>query len=99
MTTVHYPNLFVQQIKHDPDAGRKIFKEFCAACHAKNPIIQVHAPPIGDPSWAAKHRYTPSRLLQKTLKGEGAMPARGGCFECSEAQLKQAIDYIVNQSK
>jgi len=34
-------------------------------------------------------------LLKMTIQGVGAMPARGGCFECSDGQLKEAIIYML----
>jgi len=30
-------------------------------------------------------------LLEHTSEGFGAMPARGGCFECTDEQLELAI--------
>lgn len=97
--TVHYPALFVKQIMGDPDAGRKIFKEFCASCHDKTPKIDVNAPHIGDKkAWGARRQQGLSALLKITILGAGAMPARGGCFECSDAQLSETIQYILNQS-
>ena len=38
-------------------------------------------------------------LLKLTIDGKGAMPARGGCFECSDEQLMDVIKYIVSQSE
>lgn len=93
--TVHYPSRFVDQIKNDPQAGKKIFKEFCASCHASNPNIDVNAPRIGDKkAWKELRKKSEKQLLDLTISGKGAMPARGGCFECSDEQLKQAIRYM-----
>jgi len=94
--TVHYPAFFVKQLKDGPDAGRKIFNEFCAACHSKEPVIDVNAPRIGDKkAWDSRRKMGMDRLLQITIKGIGAMPARGGCFECNDAALKQAVQYLL----
>jgi cytochrome c5 len=97
--TFHYPALFVQQLKNDPDAGRKIFQEFCAACHAKQPRIDVHAPRIGDTAaWQMRQRLGLPILLKITINGIGAMPARGGCFECSDQQLQDTIQYMLKDN-
>jgi len=98
--TFHYPSLFVDQLKGDKRAGEKIFKEFCAACHDKNPAIDVHAPRIGDVSaWKKRKKLGEDILLMVTIQGVGAMPARGGCFECSDQQLREAIQYMLIHSR
>jgi len=98
--TFHYPAIFVQQLKDDVYAGKKIFKEFCASCHAAEPLIDIKAPHIGDKAaWKAKRQLGLDALLKITINGAGAMPARGGCFECSDEQLLETIKYISDQSK
>ena len=97
--TFHYPAIWVKQIAGDPNAGEKIFKEFCATCHAKKPQINIRAPRIGDKrNWRMLHRTGMQALLRVTTQGIGAMPARGGCFECTDEQLQATIQYILNQS-
>jgi len=97
MQTFHSPAIFVKQLEGDPDAGRKIFKEFCAACHDKEPVIDVNAPAIGDKkAWAPRRKLGKEILLKITIDGLGAMPARGGCFECSDEQLGKAVQYILS---
>ncbi len=98
--TFHQPVTFVKQLQDDPDAGRKIFNEFCATCHNQQPIINIHAPRIGDKKiWQALSKQGLSTLLKVTIDGRGAMPARGGCFECSDQQLTETIQYILKQSE
>lgn len=95
----HYPALFVKQLEGDRQAGKKIFYQFCAACHHSSPVIQVHAPLINDKKiWQIKSQMGMSSLLKLTTDGIGAMPARGGCFECSDEQLRKTIQYMLDQS-
>lgn len=99
LETFHSPALFVKQLEHDPAAGEKIFKEFCAVCHANPPAIHIQAPRIGDKkAWALRRQRGMQALMQVTLMGVGAMPARGGCFECSDDQLRASIQYILKKS-
>ncbi len=94
--TFHYPTLFTAQLKNDPNAGKKIFKEFCATCHAAQPLIDLPAPRINDAkAWNVHRQKGIDVLLKMTISGIGAMPARGGCFECSDEQLRQTIEYIL----
>jgi cytochrome c5 len=99
MQTFHYPATFVKQLENDPEAGRKIFNEFCSVCHAEKPVIAVKAPRIGDrEAWKSLRQAGSSALLKITIQGVGRMPARGGCFECSDAQLEETITYILQKS-
>jgi cytochrome c5 len=98
MEIYHYPATFVKQLENDKEAGKKIFKEFCSACHAKNPTIDVHAPLLGDKArWDILKKLGMPALLNVTIHGIGAMPARGGCFECSDVQLEMAVQYMLDQ--
>jgi len=100
METYHFPALFVKQIEGDPDAGRKIFNEFCGSCHSATPPIEVNAPLINNKKqWQILEKLGMPWLLERTIKGTGAMPARGGCFECSDAQLQEAIQYMIDENK
>src|SRR5262245_48229460 len=66
--TFHYPALFVEQIKNDPEAGKKIFNEFCSSCHGKQAVIDVNAPRIGDrTAWQARKKLGIPVLLKITL--------------------------------
>lgn len=95
----HHPLTFVAHLKNDPEAGKKIFHEYCASCHGKNAVIPVGAPRIGNKvEWAPFKKIGLKQLLQLATKGYGAMPARGGCFECTDEQLKKAIEYILKES-
>ncbi|EKD55218.1 MAG: Cytochrome c5 [uncultured bacterium] len=97
--TFHYPVLFVKQLTGDPHAGKKIFKQFCASCHGNPALIDINAPHIGDrEAWKLRRKMGMKSLMEMTINGAGAMPARGGCFECSDAQLREAVHYMLNQS-
>lgn len=96
MRTYHYPASFVSGLKNDPKAGMKIYREYCAACHAPQPMIEINAPAKGNKAlWQALNQSLgEAGLWQYTLMGHNAMPARGGCFECSDEQLRQAMQYL-----
>lgn len=96
MRTYHYPASFLSQLKNDPKAGEKVYEEYCAACHAPNPRVDINAPSKGNKAvWQAlRQSLGEEGLWQYTLTGHNAMPARGGCFECSDVQLRQALQYL-----
>jgi cytochrome c5 len=94
--TYHYPASFVKQLKNDKEAGMKIYTEFCSSCHAAEPLIETNAPRVSDKQgWAVRQKMGMPWLLKLTNSGVGAMPARGGCFECSDQQLEETIHYLL----
>ena len=95
----HSPLSITQQLEGDPKAGEKIYYLFCASCHGPHPQIELHAPQLGDREiWQAYAALGTETLFKATETGIGAMPARGGCFECSDEQLKSAILYMLEES-
>jgi cytochrome c5 len=38
-------------------------------------------------------------LLQHSINGFNAMPPKGTCFTCSDADLQAAVEYMVGESK
>ena len=92
----HHPQDFLKKIEGTPNEGEQIYKHFCSNCHAKNPLIKVGAPKIGDSNdWSMRLKQGINSLYEHTDQGFNAMPARGGCFECSDKQLFMAILYMM----
>jgi cytochrome c5 len=95
----HHPQAFLDDIHGTKEEGQAIVKHFCASCHAPHPLISIGAPRIGHPQdWVQRLKQSPAILWQHTSEGYHAMPARGGCFECSDEQLKKAIEVLTNTS-
>ena len=92
----HHPELFLAQISGKTNAGELIVQHYCALCHAEKPQIPLGAPRVRHQSdWALRVEAGLAQLLQHTTEGYGAMPARGGCLECSDAQLLLAIQAML----
>ena len=88
----HHPQEFLTQIQGKPDEGKEIVNHFCANCHAVKPLINLGAPRIGQKTdWQIRLKQGLEQLFTHTAEGYHAMPPRGGCFECSDEQLKKAI--------
>lgn len=77
--------------------GKETYDGKCAVCHAGG---IANAPKIGDKdAWAPRIAAGTDSLLATVTTGKGAMPPKGGCTDCSEADLKAAIQYMVDNSK
>jgi len=88
----HNPMLFLKKIAGAPDEGQQIAEHYCLVCHATKPQIPLGAPRIGEKSdWALRIKQGFNTLYEHTEAGMPPMPPRGGCFECSDRQLKLAI--------
>lgn len=77
--------------------GEQIYNRYCFSCHAAG---VAGAPRVGDPeAWQARLANGRAALLQSTIEGiSPGMPPRGLCSECSDAQLREAIDYMIERS-
>ena len=68
-----------------------VIAKHCTACHS---IGLLEAPKIGDTAaWTARADTEGGLdgLLAKAMTGLNAMPPKGTCGECSDAELKAAI--------
>jgi cytochrome c5 len=76
--------------------GEQVYQKSCVVCHANG---VAGAPKLGDKTaWA--HRIDEmSELYQHAIHGVGAMPAKGGNASLSDAEVKSAVDYMVEKSK
>ncbi|WP_165474723.1 c-type cytochrome [Legionella nagasakiensis] len=95
----HHPQDFLKEISGSNNAGEHIVHHFCIHCHDRKPRIPVGAPRIGVTSdWEPRVKRGLDVLFKHTDEGLNAMPARGGCFECSDQQLLEAILVMLPQT-
>lgn len=80
-----------------PRSADAVYNASCAACHASG---VAGAPKVGDKAaWSARIAQGSDKLLEHAIKGLNAMPARGGCSDCSDEDIKKVVDYIVGKSR
>ena len=72
------------------------FARSCAFCHATG---NAGAPLVGDEAaWRARAAGGEDRMLRHTLEGLGAMPPLGYCMDCTEADFRALIRFLVPAS-
>lgn len=77
--------------------GAEIYDEVCDHCHKMG---VDGAPKLRDTAaWRERIAKGRTVLLQHVHEGFGKMPVRGDCKFCSDAQLAQALDYIIEHSQ
>ena len=97
-SNIHDPSAFVQRVKNDKLAGKKVYDAFCANCHAPKPLIAIQAPVFRDKqAWQHVMAQDNTLTMKHVLEGIGNMPPMGGCFECTEALLAEAVRYLLPQ--
>jgi cytochrome c5 len=77
-------------------SGEDIVKSVCGACHTAG---VANAPKIGDKAaWGKLAGQGLPKMLGVAIKGQGAMPPRGGAADLTDAELARAIVHMANQS-
>jgi len=77
--------------------GEQVVQGACLSCHGTG---VAGAPKIGDKAaWAPRIAQGDEALLTNAIQGLRAMPPRGACMNCTDADLKAAVDYMVSQSE
>ena len=85
----------------DLKAGKKTYDTACFACHATG---AANAPKVGDKAaWKDRIAQGDNKMNENAIKGfqgkKGFMPAKGGRADLSDQAVKDAVAYMVSQSK
>lgn len=79
-----------------PMTAEQVFDKHCAMCHKTG---AAGAPVFGDKgSWAPHIAKGEATLYHSAINGFQAMPPRGMCTECTDAELEATVRYMVNHS-
>jgi cytochrome c5 len=82
--------------KPDPAKGKLAYENNCAACHSTG---VAGAPKVGDKAaWTGRLGQGFPMLLEHALKGIRGMPAKGGNADLPDADLANAVGYMVVES-
>ena len=84
-----------------PRSGEQVFTTVCTACHQAG---IAGAPKLGDTAdWAPRIAQGEDTLLSHALAGftgtKGSMPPKGTCMNCSDAEIRAAVQYMADKSK
>ncbi len=80
-----------------PRDGATVYTAVCMVCHAGG---VAGAPKTGDKAaWAPRIAAGNATMLKNATNGKGAMPARGGASDLTDAELKAAVEYLVSKAK
>lgn len=85
----------------EPKSGKAVYESVCIACHSG---AMQGVPALGDASaWAPRIDKGKDTLYKHAINGfqgdAGMMPAKGGNSALSDAEVKAAVDYILENSQ
>jgi cytochrome c5 len=83
--------------------AKKIYDDTCSTCHSQG---QLGAPKVGDKkAWSERLKYGFDVLVHNVIKGyvntgikSACVVEKGGCHECSDAEIIAVVKYILDQS-
>jgi cytochrome c5 len=75
--------------------GEQVVKAQCSKCHQTG---KGGAPKIGDrEAWIPRVKDGFDAVVRSAINGHGGMPARGGMANLTDAEMKNAITYMMNK--
>lgn len=85
----------------DAAKGQGVYMNFCASCHASG---LAGAPRVGDQAtWKARQAKGTDAVIKNAITGyqgeSGFMPAKGGNSALTDAEVTDAVMYMLEQSE
>jgi cytochrome c5 len=79
-----------------PLTGPQVYNATCFACHT--PPGVAGAPALGDAAaWGPRIAQGRDMVIQHSLQGLNAMPAKGGRIDLSDDEIIATVDYMLEQ--
>lgn len=77
--------------------GKAVYEKTCVACHGSG---VAGAPRLGDKAaWKEHIAAGLEHMTENAIRGENAMPPRGGNAKLSDAEIRAAVAYIMENSR
>lgn len=78
-------------------SGEEVYNAVCHVCHEQG---VAGAPKLDDKdAWAPRIATGMDALLATVHNGKGAMPPKGTCMDCTEAEFKATVEYMISKVK
>lgn len=87
-----------QPVQAAKEPGEAVYQQYCSVCHKGG---LAGAPKFRDEAgWKSRlAQMNVDGLTASAVKGKNAMPAKGTCLDCTEKDIKEAIEYMLPRKK
>jgi len=90
---VHIAGAKAEVASSGPRSGSDIYAKACVACHS---VGVLNAPKLQDAAdWAPRMEKGFDTVWQNAINGIGGMPPMGTCGDCSNDEIKAAIEHMI----
>lgn len=81
--------------------GKEVFNKTCSSCHTGGfKGWMTSAPEIGDwDDWESYFEKDLSEMTKNVIEGTKGHEVKGDCSDCTDEQIKAAIEYIISVTK
>jgi cytochrome c len=77
--------------------GKKVYDKSCSLCHGTD---AMGAPDVGNKAaWAKVMEQGIDAVYHNAINGKNGMPPKGGAMDLSDDEIKQVVDYMIEESK
>ncbi|EWH11173.1 cytochrome c5 [Catenovulum agarivorans DS-2] len=91
--SVHIAGAVAQSASSAARSGADVFNASCTACHSAGVMGAPKPNVAGD--WDARLEQGMDTLVAHAINGFNAMPPKGTCMDCSDDEIKAAIEYMI----
>ncbi len=75
--------------------GAEVYAQQCAKCHDTG---LLNSAKLGDKAaWAPRLATGVNAMTANVIKGKNAMPPRGTCPNCTDAELRAAVEFMAKK--
>lgn len=91
--SIHVAGAVAESAASGPRSGADIYNKSCVACHTSGVL---GAPKLHDAAdWSPRLDKGFDTVWQNAINGIKAMPPMGTCGDCSNDDIKAAIEYMI----
>ncbi|WP_133468185.1 c-type cytochrome [Paraglaciecola marina] len=91
---VHIAGAKAEAASSGPRSGADIYAKTCVACHS---IGVLGAPKLQDAAdWSPRLEKGFDTVWQNAINGIGGMPPKGTCNDCTDDEIKSAIEHMID---